>query len=195
MLFERVGSMADWSHKAAKVMNEKTMWKRRKLTDRRKQAGSETLQPVGDGMGRGNPGPRAVLIRSSFPIPGLKQTFSWGNVRGSLLLAMQWPNWKNLYGIPEYFEELSVNIAKPLKVGDRSCASDGCYCVPLPFYFFACPPSLHSLQMAWWILFFSFQQGWFWSHAVERIVSGTCDGGDFHWRSSLNRKSWENLSH
>lgn len=33
------------------VMNEKTTWKLRKLMDRRKQASSETLQPVGGGMG------------------------------------------------------------------------------------------------------------------------------------------------
>ena len=28
------------------------------------------------------------------------------------------------------------------------------------------------------IIFFSFQQGWFRSHDVERITRGTCDGGD-----------------
>lgn len=184
MLFERVGSMADWSHKAARVMNEKPRgnWGSWGIEGNRHGVKPSSLLGVGWG---GEIQAWAVLVLSSFPIPGLEQTFSWGNVRGSLLLAMQWPNWKNLYGVPECFEELSVNIANPLRVGDRSCASDGCYCVPLPFYFFACPPSLHSLQMAWWILFFSFQQGWFWSHAVERIVSGTCDGGDFHWRSSL----------
>ena len=73
---------------------------------------------------------------------------------------MQWPNWKNLYGVPEYFEELCVNIANPLRVADRSCTSDGRYCVPLPFYFFACPPSLHSLQMAWWAFFIPARLVW-----------------------------------
>ena len=48
-------------------------------------------------------------------------------------------------------------------------------------------PFLSALSANGLVGIFSFQQGWFGSHAVERIASGTCDGGGFHWRSSLQK--------
>lgn len=71
-----------------------------------------------------------------------------------------------------------MNTADLFRVADRSCASDRAYSTPLPFI------SLHALPLCtppkWLVdvILFSFQQGCFGSHDVERIASGTCDGGD-----------------
>lgn len=53
-------------------------------------------------------------------------------------------------------------------------------------YFLTCPPSLHSSKMAC-EFFFSFPQGWFGIHAIERIASWTCGGMIFRWHLPLEK--------
>lgn len=65
-------------------MNEKTIWKLRKLIDRRKQVWRETLPPLA-GVGVGGWSVQALELCSPRSQTHL---FPGGNLRGSLFLAM-----------------------------------------------------------------------------------------------------------
>lgn len=66
-------------------------------------------------------------------------------------------------------------------------------------YFLTRHPSLSALLpniFCIFFFFFSFQQGWFGIHDVERLASWTCGGMIFRWRLPLERimRKWEPLA-